>query len=521
MHQHHLRALTGVALSALVIGTTAPRLVHAQPNSSPTPLPSAVPMPHGTFDPNATIVLPPASEPTTLPYPAYGTPVPGVNTGVVNPQVPQVLALDEAVAIGYARSPLLAQARAQLQIQSAPVQLARTALFPSISGSATTQRLHSQDAGRSVTTTGTTTGSGTGAGGSTTTTVSGPLTYAANTFSASVSQLIYDGGHIAAELREARYNQSAQAATYQRELQTVAYNVATAYYNSLAAQRATAVAVQTVRVDETNENLVAAQIRAGSAAKADLATAQLPTAQARVAVIRDQGTELSDQAAFANAMGLDANTAVLPRDDTPVNGATVTSTVLIPTYAQAIARALVLRPDLTAQQLSVNALQAGVRVAQLSNFPTISGVGSASTGSTDLTGGTYRNSSSIGLNLTIPIYDQGIVAAQVAQARGNLALSVANQQTLLENVQLNVKQALVNVVSARAALTSADVELHEAQVVLRSTQAQYRAGVTTLPLLLNAQVGLTTALTDQTTAVYSFRQAEQTFLYAEGANGAP
>jgi outer membrane protein TolC len=92
---------------------------------------------------------------------------------------------------------------------------------------------------------------------------------------------------------------------------------------------------------------------------------------------------------------------------------------------------------------------------------------------------------------------------------------------VIEGVQLNVKQALVALVSAKSALSSADVELYEAQVVLKSTQAQYRAGVTTLPLLLNAQVGLTQALSDQTTSVYTLRQAEQAFLYAEGANGAP
>jgi outer membrane protein TolC len=53
---------------------------------------------------------------------------------------------------------------------------------------------------------------------------------------------------------------------------------------------------------------------------------------------------------------------------------------------------------------------------------------------------------------------------------------------------------------------------------LNATQAQYRFGVTTLPLLLNAQVGLTTALSDQVTAVYALRQAEQAYLYAIGAN---
>ncbi len=517
MHQHHSRTLAGVALLALVIGTTAPRIVRAQPTHAPAAAPSMAPLPRGTFNPNAIVTLPPASQPTSLPYPAYGSPVPGVNGGQVDPTVPQVVTLDQAIAIGYARSPLLAQARAELQIESAPVQLAATALLPSISGSASTAREHSQTgAGGSATTTtsnGTTVVTGTGGGG--------PLTYTSNVFSASISQLIYDGGRVAAELRAAKYNQRAQAATYRRELQTVAYNVANAYYSQLAAQRATAVAVQTVLVDQTNEDLVSAQIRAGSAAQADLATAQLPTAQARVAVIQDQGAELSAQATFANAMGLDANTAVLPRDDTPVNGAPVTSTIEIPTYAQAFARAIALRPDVTSQNLTVSGLRATLRATQLTNFPTLSGIGSASTASTDVKGSDFRNNSSIGLSLSIPIYDQGVVAAEVAQARGNLALGVANAQTVIEGVQLNVKQALVSLVSAKAALTSADVALYEAQVVLKSTQAQYRAGVTTLPLLLNAQVGLTQALSTQTTSVYNLRQAEQAFLYAEGANGVP
>jgi outer membrane protein TolC len=162
-----------------------------------------------------------------------------------------------------------------------------------------------------------------------------------------------------------------------------------------------------------------------------------------------------------------------------------------------------------------------LRATGLSNFPTLSGIAAAATDSTNVKGGDFRNTSYIGLSLSIPIYDQGIVAAEVAQARGNLALGIANAQTIVEGVQLNVKQALVALVSAKAALTSADVALYEAQVVLKSTQAQYRAGVTTLPLLLNAQVGLTQALSTQTTSVYTLRQAEQAFLYAEGANGAP
>jgi outer membrane protein len=274
-----------------------------------------------------------------------------------------------------------------------------------------------------------------------------------------------------------------------------------------------------VNVDLVNESLVSAQIRAGTEARADLATAQLSTAQARVTVVRDQSTELQSEATFANAMGLDANTFVLPRDDTPVNGSAVPSTIPIPTYDVAFKRAQLLRPDVDAVAQQVASAQASLRAARLGLFPSLAGSASEATASQNISGGAFANTGSLGLALTVPIYDGGLTAGATKAAQGALQLAVANQQTTVQGVQLNVKQTLTALVSARQAIDETRVELAEAQVVLSSTQAQFKAGVTTLPLLLNAQVGLTQALTDQSTAVYALRQAEQAFLYAEGANG--
>jgi outer membrane protein TolC len=136
----------------------------------------------------------------------------------------------------------------------------------------------------------------------------------------------------------------------------------------------------------------------------------------------------------------------------------------------------------------------------------------------DPQGGTFRNSGSIGLTLTVPIFDQGITHAEVEQAQGNLDQAQAALTISQQSVQLNVKQTLVALIAAQAAFVQTQAELANAREVLQATQAQYAAGVTTLPLLLNAEVGLTTALADQVTAVYSLREAEAAFLYAEGAN---
>jgi outer membrane protein len=118
----------------------------------------------------------------------------------------------------------------------------------------------------------------------------------------------------------------------------------------------------------------------------------------------------------------------------------------------------------------------------------------------------------------LPIYDKGVTHSEVVQAQGQIDSANAQFVAARQSIQLNVKQTLVSLVSAGAAFVQTQAELANAREVLQATQAQYAAGVTTLPLLLNAEVGLTTALAAQVSAVYTLRQAEAAFLFAEGAN---
>lgn len=441
----------------------------------------------------------PTSLPTPLPYPAYGTPAPGIRSSAVEPGVPQVVTLKQAIHISFARSPLLQAARADTALASAGVALQRAGLLPNITGSANLTRV----VGQAKTVTG---------GGQ----FSPDVT--SEGLSATLRQLVYDGGKLVAEIRSAKHSESAQIDTYRRTLQTVAYNVAQAYYASLAAGRTTLVDAELVHQNIVQRDLVAAQAQAGTAARADIATAEFPVAQARLALVQAQGAELSAQAAFANAMGLDANTNVLPSDDTPVFTLKALSTIPVPTYAQAIARADAMRPDYDAAKQTAEASWQLLLAAKRGVFPTLSGTAQTGTSSTNISGGDFRPSSTLGLQLSVPIFAPGVLQAAVAQGQANLDLSQAQRTTAQEQVQLDVKQGLVNFISARAAVDQANAEYAQAQTVLQSTQAQYKAGVTTLPLLLNAEVGFTTALNDQVKTIYALRQAEQAFLYAEGDN---
>jgi outer membrane protein len=463
--------------------------------------------------------LAPLTGQTTLPYPAYGTPVPGVNAGTPAPDVSAIITLPQAILVSFARNPALEIARQDVNVQAASVRLERAGLLPQISGTASLVRQHSQDGG--FTTNGVTTGTSSTTTTGVTTGSSGPYTATYADFSASLSQLIYDGGKIAASVAAARSAEASAVDNYEREMQTIAFNTATAYYNYLAAERTTQVDLELVREDVVQENLVRAQIAVGTEARSELATVQLPTAQARLAVVRAQGTELQAEAAFANAMGLDANVRVQPVDDAPVYTKSPISLVPVVSYDVALKRAIALRPDYDAEIQLVKQGQQLVRSASLGLFPTLSGSASASDDSSNQNVGAFRNSNQLGLSLSVPIYDGGTTAANTASARANLKIAQANLQTTGLTVSLNIKQALSGLVSSLAAFDQTQQEYETALVNLQATQAQYRAGVTTLPLLLNAEVQLTQAQTDQVTAVYTLRQAEQTYLYDVGANYDP
>lgn len=416
------------------------------------------------------------------------------------PGVPQQVTLQQAIAIAVEKSPVLASARANRELTQIPVNLAHTAIFPNISATGSTTR--SNSSGR-----GTTNQNGQQ-------TIGGSFT--STGLNANLRQLIYDGGKVIAQIHQARANAVAGSQTYERQLETLTFNVASAYFTALQDQAATRLAAQVVNQNTVQESLVRAQLQAGTASRVDLATAEVPVAQARVSLVRAQGTQATALAAFANTLGLDADIAVAP-----ANAANTTSTApLVPvlSYDQALARALLLRPDYLAAQSTVLAAKYNVQVQRSGYYPTLTGSATYGTNSTTVSGTDFRPSSSIGATLSIPIFDQGVTRAQTEQAQAQLDLAQSQLDQTKLGVELDVRSALVGLVTAQGAVAQAQAELNQARTVLSATQAQYKAGVTTLPLLLNAQVQLTSAQTDQLNAIYQLRQAEQTYLFALGQN---
>jgi outer membrane protein len=472
---------------------------------------------------------------TPIPYPAYGTPAPDVAELKPKKGVPQSISLTDAVRIGVALSPTFALQNAQWAAIHAKYAASVQAYYPGVSGTATTGKAYSN---------GTTSSTGGSARPTSSPAINPDAAFGLATPSAysqatvtnesagiTITQLIYDGGRTIANIRAAKAADIAGRATLLRQLQTLALSVANAYFAVLEDNATVTADAQLVREFETNEASVAAQIRNGAAARSDIAAAQFQTAQARGQLVTAQGTAIGAQATFATTLGLDADSLVVPKQimsqPPPPN----------PNYAASLARALIMRPDYISAAYNVESAKENLRFAKLARFPVLAAGASDSIGrqfincfsTTETTKkgivvpvsacpgpSSWSNAKTLGLSLTIPIYDQGTTNYNVAVAASQLDQEVATLNSTRLTVESDVRSALATLISARASLVQARSELTSAQVSLDATQAQYKVGATTILNVVTAEANLSTAQSAYITALYGVQTAEQNYLYATG-----
>ena len=470
---------------ALALAACAPVAALAQ-GTQPVEAPTPQPIPQQSSAP--------------IPYPAYGTPAPDVAAQRQKKDVPTTVSLKQATDIAVMTSPQFDAQRAQYRAVAAKYGAAKGALLPNVTGSAGITR----DYGASSS--GSSSGSGS-SGNATTTNEFGRL---------QATQLIFDGGRVIAGLRSAKFADAGGRETLLRQLQSLAFSVATAYYGVLQADAVVNANAQLVRQFETQENNVRAQIRAGSAARSDLAAAQFQTAQARGALISAQGQQIAAQSAFATTLGLDADTAVQPE---PLSSTAIPVRAL--DYQTAVSQALQLRPDFLASKHNVDSARDNVRFAKLARFPLITATGTTGDSRTLNGVGTsnrFQSSSSLGAALTVPLYDQGLTNFNVAQAASQYDQAVAGQRLTELGVQSDVRGALSGLISARAGLVQAQAEQQSAQVNVQATQARYRVGAATITDTITAEANLATATRDYVNALYGEQLAEQRYTFALGSN---
>ena len=409
---------------------------------------------------------------------------------------PSVFTLADAVAYGQRHSPRLRAAHAALDASSGHEQAAFAAFLPELG-------IFSQ------------TGASTHPEGPGIPSLSGFLlasTPGPHTYSQGIVQFqwtVYDFGR-----RTGRYNQAAarqRITEYRltRAEQTVQFDVAVGYLNILLAQASLRVQEEAVRQAEATLKDARARLAGGVADPDDVLRAEVQLSESRDGVVRAQEAKVFAVAQLDNTMG---RNAALPLE---VMELAPPLPNLTPSLAKSLENAATLRPEISFAREAVVAAQEGVAAAKAAFRPNIyvRGATGQVLGTTNVVPG-WQNG--IGLHFELPLYTGGRLSGDLHAAEAEVAAALADAQTILDGVSLEVTQAYQGELAAGQRLELSRTAVIEAQENLRLVRVKYRNGNATPTDIVDAETTMTRSQQRLKTALYTHLAALARLDYAVG-----
>lgn len=372
-------------------------------------------------------------------------------------------------------SPIIAEARAQLNADLAGKPLARAAMLPHVnagaSGGVNTARV-------------------TGFGAQTISTG-----YHSDLFSVSLTESLFDGQAFTAIKRSDSRVAAGEAALAYAQ-QTVALEVTQAYFGVLRAEADLRVAQQQVDLLRNTDKQTEARLRVGTGdiisvrevqAQLDAAQADLLAANNAVTIAKNRLERLTHHPV-----------GVL-RDVTTLQGIGPQPATLNPWLAAALKN----QPLLQQARATLKVSEQQVEYAKRARWPTLtlSGIGQHATGT--LIPPVGLNQVGAALDLSIPIYEGGGTEAKIHQAEALSMASQAKLADLQDGIRLDVQIAFHDLQDSVARFRAAQLSVASAKVSLSATRKGFEIGSRSVIDLLTATTDYAAAERNYYLALYT------------------
>jgi len=317
----------------------------------------------------------------------------------------------------------------------------------------------------------------------------------------SVQQMLFDGGSIFNFVR-AKYTKDGAASTYDYTLQNTIYKVKSAYFDLLKKEKLLQAQEETLKQWEESYKRYDMMYEVGKVAKSDVLKAKVQLENARLALLQSQNDLSIANAQLNWELGFSVDRKVNAVD------LQVSPSVDIP-YETALEKATANNPQLKKSQADVSASKAGVASSSSSFLPSVFASGSYSWSNRKLN--QIKNMFdtdygwSMGVSLSIPIFQGFSRVADVSKAQLSLKSSRETLEQAKRDVALTVKQAYnaVQVVKQQITVTQ-DAEA-AAEEDLRLNREKYDLGSGTMLELITSQAAYTTAKNNRIQAVYDYQ----------------
>jgi outer membrane protein len=326
------------------------------------------------------------------------------------------------------------------------------------------------------------------------------------TIGVSSGVVLFDGFGNTATLKAAEFNRDASTLDLQRSRETIAFTVATNYLVLISQQEQLQVQRENLSAQAALEQQIQTYVDAGARTIADLYQQQASVASAKLAVVNGERATKLAEVDLMQTLQLDPHGTY--EFEAPAFGSLYPATTELD-LPSLLTRAYAQRADIVAGQARVDAAGQNVRVARSGHWPTVSlsaGYDTAYTSAADLPFSDQidqRQGGSIGLGVSIPIFDRG--SASVATRRAEIQQQNAqiDLETLQNDVGLQVRRAHLDLEAAHEQLAAAQAQQKSAELALQVTQDRYQAGAATLVELTQSRATQVDAASSVVTARYN------------------
>jgi outer membrane protein TolC len=321
-----------------------------------------------------------------------------------------------------------------------------------------------------------------------------------------LSQLIYDFGKTQTQVKIQNLNLDSSRSDLTNTTDQIIFAVKQAYYGVVQAKYVVLVAEDTVK--QTQQHLEQAKgfYEVGTKPKFDVTKAEVDLSNAKLNLIRNENAFKISIVNLNNAMGVpDAPEYTLDENMTFVKYEI--------TLEDALAEAYENRPDLKSFIAQRQVAESSVDLAKTGYYPVLTGNAGYSWSGEQFP---LEHGWDVVAALSFPLFSGYLTKYQVQEAKANLNVLKANEESLRQTIFLEVQQAYLFLRAAEEAIPTAKLSVEQAKENLDIANGRYAAGVGNPIEMTDAEVGLANARTSYIQSLYADKVAQASLEKAMG-----
>jgi len=306
-------------------------------------------------------------------------------------------------------------------------------------------------------------------------------------YSLQANVTLYNGGTNWRQLKQSRINEQVSALEAEETTNTIQVRIIEAYYQILYAHESVLTNEEIVGTAQRELERAEARLEVGKVSKVEVAQMRSQLAQNQYQLVQARNTEA------ANVLSLKQLLQISSDEDFAVDYRSFGQEevlTLLPPVSEVEEMALNHLPNLRAAELRVKSQEMQVKMAEGGYYPTVSLNAGVSTNNGNTLRGSFGDQfrdhmmGSVGVSLSVPIYDRRQTRSQVDKAK----IQLENQELEEENTRLELLNTIttlqLDIQAAQARYQSAVVSEESARQTFSIMDERYSVGLESMVDLL-------------------------------------